>query len=79
MLDYSLVHSTPAIQASLEKERAVLAERQSALDTLQADHAALITERGELRARIETLEFSLQQQAQGVPSQGNGAAAEDQG
>ena len=55
------------VQATLEKERAILAERKIALEKLQEEHTALLTESGELKSQVESLQFKLQQSNQGVP------------
>lgn len=53
-------------QTTLEKERVSLTESRSALEKLQAEQAVLITQNGELKTEVETLQFKLQQVNQGV-------------
>ena len=53
-------------QTTLEKERNSLTESRAALEKLQSEQTALVTQNGELKTEVETLQFKLQQSSQGV-------------
>ena len=53
-------------QTTLEKERNSLTESRAALEKLQSEQTALVSQNGELKTEVETLQFKLQQSSQGV-------------